>query len=318
MTTIASSRYEFVDRVRLNTPLVSRYDIKNVQKYHWENAVDELLDDVWKALALRSDGKATVLYQDGSSQRQPGTETRTNAAAELSFQSPALPSYTQPLPSYEDAVSDLPPGYETLDTLAHRRTGLLPVALPLQAEKSKSRSTYWSSDMLKDRKTDVDIDFGSVIGIREHKKKKSGANKKPVATSAPAQNTGGGSDDAGDEPPNGDGGDAGSGGGGDGGAGGGGDGGGGDDAWDDWATAGTKKKSKKQEEEEEAERKAKEEEEKKAAEASAAKNLSWADDTGGGDEGWAGFATVGKKKKGKVCYCWIGQFLRLFTEFDTG
>ncbi|KAF7118258.1 hypothetical protein CNMCM5793_007674 [Aspergillus hiratsukae] len=78
---------------------------------------------------------------------------------------------------------------------------------------------------------------------------------------------------------------------------------------------GMDKKKKKQEEEErkrkeeeerlakeEEERKAKEEEERKAAEAAAAQanSLSWADDAeGGGDDSWAGFATVGKKKKKK-------------------
>ncbi|KAF4155869.1 hypothetical protein CNMCM6936_006984 [Aspergillus lentulus] len=81
------------------------------------------------------------------------------------------------------------------------------------------------------------------------------------------------------------------------------------------ATEKDKKKKKKEEEEErkrkeeeerlakeEEERKAKEEEERKAAEEAAAAqaSLSWADEAdGAGDDSWAGFATVGKKKKKK-------------------
>lgn len=261
--------------------------VPGVQQKCWKLAVNTLLDDVWATLVM---GEYTALCQGKKMGSQPGINT------ELIFTSLAPPSYTQPPPSYEDAVSDLPPGYETLDTFAERQTGVLPVALPLLAEKAKSKSVDQSSSVLKDRR-DFDIDFGSAVGIREHKKKKGGANKKPVA-STPAANAGG-SDGAGEEPPSGDGGgDAGGGGGGDAGSGGG-DGGDGGDGWgDSWDTAGSKKKSKK-EEEEEAERLAKEEEEKKAAEASAANNLSWADDGDAGDDGWAG---VGKKKKGKVRY----------------
>lgn len=63
------------------------------------------------------------------------------------------------------------------------------------------------------------------------------------------------------------------------------------------------RKAKEEEErkaKEEEERLAKEEEERQAAEASAAKDLSWAEDNGAGDDSWAAFTDVGKKKKGKV------------------
>lgn len=277
MATVASARYNECAGM-----------VPGVQQECWKLAVNTLLDDVWATLIM---GHNSALCEGKKMGCQPGVIT------ELCSTSPAPPSYNQPPPSYEDAVSDLPPEYETLDALAERKTDILPVALPLLAEKAEAKSKDHSPSVLKDWRN-IDIDFESAVGIREHKKKKGGANKKPVA-STPAANAGG-SDGAGEEPPSGDGGgDASGGGGGDAGAGGGDGGDGGDDWGDSWATAGSKKKSKKEEEEEEAERLAKEEEEKKAAEASAANNLSWADDGDAGDDGWAG---VGKKKKGKVRY----------------
>jgi hypothetical protein len=281
--------------------------VPGVQQECWKLAVNTLLDDVWATFII---GNKMALCRGKKMGSQPGVIT------ELAFTSPAPPSYTQPPPPYEDAVNDLPPGYETLEALAERKTGVLPVALPLLAEKAKSKSMDQSS-VLKDRRRDIDIDFESTVGVREHKKKKGGANKKPIA-STPAANAGG--SDGAEEPSNGDGGgDEGGSGGGDAGAGGGDGGDGGDDSWGDgWATAGSKKKSKKEEEEEEAERLAKEEEERKAAEASAANNLSWADDGDAGDDAWAG---VGKKK-GKVWH-WlpanmIWHFLTCTTERCTG
>ena len=294
MATVALARNECAD-----TQEDAGHDLQS-----WENTVNNLVDDVWNTLVLSQ--RETDLARDkGISQFQIQMKCQMKsdapapapapAYAEFGFRCPALPCYTQPPPSYDDAVSDCPPGYEVVEAYAQSKS-VLPVVHVLPA-KSRSREERYSSDFLMDRKIHVDIDFGSVEGVREHKKKKGGAaNKKPTPAAAPTQ-TSGGSDGAGDEPPADGGGDAGSGGGGDGGAGGG--DGGGDDIWDDWGTAGSKKDKKKKEEEEEEERRKKEEEEKKAAEAAAAKDLSWADDAdGGADDGWAAFP--GKKKKGKV------------------
>lgn len=254
-------------------------------------AVNKLVDDVWAALIGVSTGGFTRHCET------------LRKADELISHPPTLPLYTNPPPSYDDAISDLPPDYSTLPPLAERRTTVAEVAPVAPATKSRDQS----SSLLKDRSRDVYIDFESAVGIREHKKKKGPTATKKAAASTPPADNGGGSDNAGDDQANGDGagGDAG---GGDGG-GGDGDGGGGDggDDWNDWAVSGSKKKSKKKEEEEE-------EEERKAAEASAAKNLSWADDVeDGGDDSWAGFATVGKKKKGKVWFKpeapWLGRLL---------
>lgn len=255
---------------------------------HWQEEVEKLVDDVWAAL---------VQGRTGSVVKNLDNTCKDQHADELGLYSPALPWYTPPPPSYDDAVNDLPPEYPALPPLAERKTPLsssAPLA-PATKSRNQSRSLY------KDTILDVYIDFENPVGVREHKKKKGGgggAAKKPAAPPPPPDN-GGSSNDGGDDQANGDansGGDAGGGdGGGDdgsGGGGGGGDDGGGDD-WNAWGTvAGTKKKSKKQEEEEE---------ERKAAEA-AKNNLSWADDVdeGGGGDDWAGFTTAGKKKKGKV------------------
>lgn len=287
MATVALARYECAD-----TQEDSGLDLQS-----WENTVNNLVDDVWNTLVLSQRETDLARCKDNSqSQSQIKSDAPSPAYTESGFRCPALPCYTQPPPSYDDAVSDFPPEYEVVEAYAQSKS-ILPVVLPASGKKSTSRAGRYSSDFLMDRKLHVDIDFGSVKGAREHKKKKgAAANKKPTPAAAPTQ-TSGGSDGAGDEPPADGGGDAGSGGGGDGGAGGG--DGGGDDIWDDWGTAGSKKDKKKKEEEEEEERRKKEEEEKKAAEAAAAKDLSWADDAeGGADDGWAAFS--GKKKKGKV------------------
>lgn len=242
----------------------------------WEDAVNKLVDDVWEALVIRKGGHCPPKY---------GTLRKTGDSG---LRTPAPPAYTNPPPSYDDVIRDLPPDYAALPPLAERKAAVVPAAPQTPATKSTDRS----SSLLKDRSLDVYIDFESPVGVREHKKKKAAVTKKPAAQPPPAD-TGGGSDHAGDDQANGDGG-GGDAGGGDGGGGGDGDGGGGDDDWNAWTVSGSKKKSKKREEEEE-------EEKKKAAEASAGNTLSWADEVeDGGDDSWAGFATVGKKKKGKV------------------
>ena len=247
----------------------------------WPDTAEDSMDDVWAALVM---GHVEELLDN----LQQGKAKSNN---ELGLHAPAPPCYTNPPPSYDDALNDLPPEYHTIPPLAERKTATVSAVPAVPVNKSRPQSR-------QDLK--VVIDFEKPLGVREHKKKKGGGAKKAVV-STPAQ-TGGGSDNAGEDAPNdnggGDGGDAG---GGDaGGDGGNGDDGGGDD-WNGWTTSGSKSKKKKEEEEEQ-ERLAKEEEERKAAEASAGNDLSWADDADqGGDDGWAGFATVGKKKKkGKV------------------
>lgn len=240
----------------------------------WEDAVNKVVDDVWEVLVSQASGDRPPDYDD------------SRKAGDSRFHVPAPPSYTKPPPSYDDAICDLPPDYSTLPLLAERKTDVTTAAPQTPAAKSR----YQSSSLLKDGSQDVYIDFENPVGVREHKKKKAAAKKTPAPP--PPVNGGGGSDNAEDDHADGDGagGDAG---GGDGGGDGDGDGGGGDDDWSAWTVSGSKKKSKKKEEEEE--------EERKAAEASAANNLSWADEMeDGGDDSWAGFATVGKKKKGKV------------------
>jgi hypothetical protein len=226
------------------------------------------------------------------------------------------PSYDQPPPPYDDVVHDLPPEYSALPPLAQRES------IDVSFARKTRQKTNSSSSLLKDHMLDVRIDFENPTGVREHKKKKPAAAKKAATPPTPPpppppEPTGGA--DGGDDNSNGD--NAG-GAGGDGA--GGGDGDGGDDWGDDWNVSGKKDKKKKEQEEEERkakeeeeriakeeeerlakekeedERKAKEEEERKAAEASAANNLSWAEDDGGGDSSWAAFTNVGKKKKGKV------------------
>lgn len=202
------------------------------------------------------------------------------------------PRYGHPPPSYTDAVNDFPPDYATIAPFARQKN----LAQDAPATRAKKPHTPPSS-LLVDPACDVGIDWENPAGIREHKKKKPAAKKATPAPQSSANNAG--NDDQADE-----GGDDGGDGGGDGdGAGdGNGDDGGGDDGdgdgWDDWTTPASKKKDKKKKKEEE-EQKAKEEEEAKAG---GGNNLSWADEMDGGDDSWAGFATVGKKKKkGKVC-----------------
>lgn len=260
-----------------------------------EDAVNQCIQDI-------RDSFVTGLKPDSPSQHGHGYIPNTELWNELESCLPGLLlPYTQPThhlppppPSYEDALADIPPEYyDTLPAFAERQGAKCDSSAP-PTPANKSRSTRKSHSFLKDALVDFDIDFGQPVGVREHKKKKP-APKKATPAAAPADTGGGGSDNAGD-PPAGDGGDDGGGGGDAGGDGGGDDGGGGGggDDWNAWDTAGSKKKTKKQEEEEE--------EARKAAEASAANNLSWADDADGGGDDWAGFAEVGgKKKKGKVC-----------------
>lgn len=203
-------------------------------------------------------------------------------------------------PSYEEAISDLPPEYSTIPVLARAKVST-PEPAPPHKIRDHKRQAPGQCD------PSASIDFGEPYGAREHKKKK-GATAKKTQTNKSAGSDNEGETNANNEGQ--DGGDAGSGGGsaGDGNNGGGGDDGGdgGDDPgddWTDWATGGSKKKNKKKKAEEE-EQRAKEEEEKKAAEAaaatSAANNLSWADETeANADDIWAGFTTAGKKKKDK-------------------
>jgi len=251
-----------------------------------ETEAERVLNEVWttfeKLFCSQNRSRKVDLDLGGLSSRSP---TRS-----------VSPSYDLP-PLYDDVINDLPPEYSALPPLAQRPSTVY--AVPTTREKSQSRS----SSLLNDRMLDVRIDFESITGVREHKKKKSAAPAKKAAPPSPPPPpppppAGG---DGGDDNANG-----GDGGGDSGGAGGGdgdgdGDGGGADDWGDDWNVSGSKKdKKKKKEQEEEEERLAKEEVERKAAEASAANNLSWADGDGGGDDSWAGFASVGKKKKGKV------------------
>lgn len=262
---------------------ISTWTVDDVANTDLDMGIDQILDEVW-----------TTFEKRGVFRSQECSDRKHDLVTGLSSRSPTYsepPSYDT-LPIYDDVVHDLPPEYSALPPLAQRRSTVY--AVPVGQEKSQSRS----DSLLKDHMLDVRIDFGDVTGVREHKKKKAGgAPKKAAAPSPPPPPppppAGG---DGGDDNANGDGGDAGAGdGNGDGGDGG--DGGG--DDWNDWSTSGKKDKKKKEQEEEE-ERLAKEEEERKAAEASAANDLSWADDGGGGDDSWAGFASVGKKKKGKV------------------
>lgn len=258
---------------------VGKCDKVLAERSHWEDAVNRLIDDILAALV---DGNFGVSARE-ESQRKDG----------LGLRSPALPLYTTPPPSYDDAIADLPPDYSTSPPLATRKSDVT-TAPVTPATKSRDQA----SSLLKDRSLDIYIDFESPVGVREHKKKKGGAAPKKVSPPPPPADNGDGSDKPADDQPAGDGG--GDAGGGDGGGGdgdgdgdGGGDGGG-DDGWNDWTTTGAKKKNKKKEEEEE--------EKRKAAEASASNNLSWADDANeAGDDSWAGFATVGKKK-GKVSF----------------
>lgn len=250
---------------------------------------EKSLDGVWITLILGSAG----FYRDESALRKLDVLTGLSSRPPTRLLEPPL--YDELPPAYGDVIHDLPPEYSALPQLAKRKsTGAS--SAPKPREKSRRSS-------LKARMLGVHIDFENPTGVREHKKKKPAAKKAAPAPSPPppppppAEESGGGDDN-----PDGDGagggGDSGGGGDGDGNGDGNGDGGDGDD-WGAWNVSGKKKDKKKKEEEEEAEKLAKEEEERKAAEASAANNLDWAEDEGG-DDSWTGFASAGKKKKGKV------------------
>lgn len=217
------------------------------------------------------------------------------------MQSCEPPGYGHPPPSYTDALDDLPPDYSTIAPFARQKDLVSDPAPARAATKSRSKP----STLLVDPASDVIIDFDSPAGVREHKKKKGGAKKaapQPVQYTSNNDNNSDQAPEGGDDGQAGDdGGGAGDGNGDDGAGGGGGDD---DDGWNDWATTGNKKKDKKKKKEEEEQKAKEEEEERQAAEAAAAgggNNLSWADEAeGDGDDTWGGFATVGKKKKGKV------------------
>lgn len=266
----------------------SAWYIANVAHIDLYLEAERYLDDVWSTFEKR-----------GLFRSQNRSARKYDLVAGLSSRSSAHagpPSHEMP-PLYDDVIHDLPPEYSALPPLANRNS--THYAVPTFREKSQTRS----SSLLRDPMLDVRIDFEALAGVREHKKKKPAAPKKATPPAAPPppppplppsggdghggdnNNSGGdgGGDSGGAGDGNGDGGD-----------------GGGEDWGDGWDVSGKKDKKKKKEEEEEQERLAKEEEEKKAAEASAANNLSWADEGGGGDASWAGFASVGKKKKVKV------------------
>lgn len=274
------------------------YNTRNVQME------EKLFDEVWTMFST----KQARFYLPGNWVQQKG-DLVTGLSSRFPTRSLEPPSYDQPPPSYDDVIHDLPPEYSALPPLAQRK--LTAVSL---VPKTREKSRKPSSSLLKDRMLDVRIDFENPTGVREHKKKKPAVAKKAAAPPSPPPPPPppAGGDGGGDDNSNGDGGGAG-----DSGGAGGGDGGDGGDDWGDWNVSGKKDKKKKLEEEEEErkskeeeeriakeeeERQAKEEEERKAAEASAAKDLSWAEDAGGGggDDSWASFTNVGKKKKGKV------------------
>lgn len=200
------------------------------------------------------------------------------------------PKYGHPPPSYNDALNDLPPDYATITPFA-RQKDLIQSPAP---ERTTKESRTEPRSLPVDPACDVVIDWENPTGVREHKKKKPAKRATPQSTSNNADNDD--NPDEGADEGQGDGGGDGGGSGdgnGDDGAGGGDDG----DGWDDWTTPSSKKDKKKKKQEEE--KKAKEEEEAKAAAAN--NKLSWADEMDNDDDAWAGFATVGKKKKkGKV------------------
>lgn len=233
------------------------------------------------------------------------TTTGESPKTAISFASDNPPEYVQvhshshPPPSYSEALNDLPPDYDYAPSAQQKiLPGLVRVSRYTSTGKNIRRK---SPGLLTDPAHDVSIDWTTPIGIREHKKKKKGgAAARNTSGNDDGENEhaeeggedGGGGGDAGNE-----GGAAGNGNGGDG------DGDGDGDGWDEWVTTGNKKKDKKKKKEEEArkaeeERLAKEEEEKADA-GGGGNNLSWADEMDGNDDSWAGFATVGKKKKKK-------------------
>lgn len=235
---------------------------------HLQYELEKAVDDVWATLVT-------------------GRVFPSPSHHDLSLQTPRPPSYTQPPPSYDDAITDTPPDYSSLPPLAQRKTTTFHAAPPLPVAKSLDQP----SSLLKDTTHDVYIDFGAPFGTREHK---GGKKKAKKSTPLALGNTGGGgSENGGSDNGDGTGGNDGGGAG----DGNGDDGDGGDD-WGAWAVSGSKKKSKKKEQEEEEERRAKEEEEKKTS-----NNLSWADEMeDGNDDSWAGFATVGGKRRRRERY----------------
>lgn len=288
---------------------------ENVAYYKRNVQMEErLFDEVWNTLSTT---QTKICLPDDWVYQEDDLVTRPSSR--FPTRSPEPPSYDQPPPPYDDVIRDLPPEYSALPPLAQRKSTAVSFA-----PKTRGKSHTPPSSLLKDRMLDVRIDFENPTGVREHKKKKPAAAKKaiPPPSPPPPPPPPAGGDGGGDDNSNGDGGDGGNGG--DSGGAGDGDGGDGGDDWGEWNVSGKKDKKKKLEEEEEErkakeeeekkakeeeerqakeeeERLAKEEEERKAAEASAAKDLSWAEDNGGGgDDSWAAFTNVGKKKKGKV------------------
>ena len=244
---------------------------------------DKHLEKVWTLFSTELVG---FCLTDNLVHQKVGLVTGLSSCSPTRLSEP--PSYDQPPPSYNDVIDDLPPEYSALPPLAHRKSTTLSFA-------PKSRQTLQKSlsSLLEDRILDSGIDFENFTGIREHKKKKPVAKKAaPPPSPPPPPPPPEGGANGGDDNSTGDGGA-----GGDSNGAGSGDGGDGGDDWGTWNWSGKKDKKKKAEEEEEEkkakeeeerkareeeERQAKEEKERKAAEDSAAKDLSWSEDDGGG------------------------------------
>jgi len=199
------------------------------------------------------------------------------------------------LPSYTEALADLPPCWSQLD-IPFEQCCHPPPYFSLKSDPNldNSRTT---------------IDFNSIHHIRSHvsKKKKQEAKKQQQAKWFDSDNEG--EKAPAEDEQNGDG--AGGGSGGAGGNGDGGNGGGGGDDDDDWNEGGGKKKGKKgkkgkhKNDDEEEEEKEEEKEEDAASPAAKVPGSFWDDNNGdvNPDDEWG--TSTGKKKKGKkgkVCY----------------
>lgn len=227
--------------------------------------------------------------------------SETASTIDLLETRPNLP-LEMPPPTYDDAVRDSPPEYTPFAQKKDLTPHLIFEGIPSKARIETSIFPNLPG-------SEVLIDLNDSRGLRQRK----GGKKKKQASAWPAPGENDKQGQGAEEGQNG------SGAGGDGGGnsdGNGAGGGGGDDGddWGEWSLGGSKKskKKKKQEEEEkkrkeEEEKKAKDEEERRSTEAAAeaaaqsnGNNLSWADEMeAAGDDDWAGFATVGKKKKNK-------------------
>lgn len=245
------------------------------------------------------------------------------AILEAAFSTPEA----SPLPSYDDAILDLPPDY-ACDEYARAHVDTQAGPAP-----ARHRSTKKPSSLFQDPLMNIPVDFKDTSRFREAKKKKPTKKPAPVADpwadTTPEKDSGAGQEEkdaSGGGADGGDGGGDNGGGGGDDAGGGGGGGGGGDDpggnddkgGGDEEADQGSskkKKKKKKKQEEEEEKKRLEEEEEKKRleeeeekkrleeeakAKENAGGDLSWADDTNA-DTSWGdhGIATTSKKKKKK-------------------